>query len=190
MTFRMSPKVPYGKAAMKEIRTSAGERSHTITWNDPQVSAQAIKTMSGLDYLRALRDGRSPLPPMYRLFDFRLLDVEEGRVVIELTPAECQCNPVGMIHGGFACTALDSAMACAVHTTLPVQAELTTLEIKVNFVRGIKVETGNMRCEGRVIHAGSRTATADGRLTDSKGVLYAHGVVTCLILRPNSGPLV
>ena len=172
---------------MKETETRAGEHRHVITWTDPEVGARAIKTMSGLDYLRALRDGRSPLPPMYRLFNFRLLDVEEGRVVFGLTPAEYQCNPVGMIHGGFACTALDSAMACAIHTTLPVQAQLTTLEIKVNFVRGIKVETGNMQCEGRVIHAGSRTATADGRLTDSKGALYAHGVATCLILRPGSG---
>jgi hypothetical protein len=85
---------------MKEIRTSAGERNHTITWNDPQVSAQAIKTMSGLDYLRALRDGRSPLPPMYRLFDFRLLDVEEGRVVIELTPAG---EARGTFFTGFTC---------------------------------------------------------------------------------------
>ncbi len=171
---------------MKEIDTGAGEHSHIIRWSDPKVSTRAIKTESGLDYLRALRDGRSPLSPMYRLFNFRFLDVEEGHVVFELTPAEYQCNPVGMIHGGFACTALDAATACAVHTTLPVHAELTTLEIKVNFVRGIKVETGNMRCEGRVIHAGSRTATAEGRLTDSKGVLYAHGVATCLILRPGT----
>jgi uncharacterized protein (TIGR00369 family) len=173
---------------MKEIETGAGVRSHIVTWSDPEVSAHTAGAMSGLDYLRALRDGRSPLPPMYRLFNFRLLDVEEGRVVLGLTPAEYQCNPAGMIHGGFACTALDSAMACAVYTTLPVRTELTTLEIKVNFVRGIKVETGDMRCEGRVIHGGSRTATADARLTDGKGVLYAHGVGTCLIVRPGGGP--
>ena len=175
---------------MKKIETGPGEHRHIITWSDPEIGAHAIKTMSGLDYLRALRDGRTPMPPMSCLFNFRLLDVEEGHVVFEITPALYQCNPVGMIHGGLACTALDSATACAILTTLPAQTELTTLEIKVNFVRGIKVETGNMRCEGRVIHAGNRTATADGRLTDSKGVLYAHGVVTCLILRPRSGPLV
>jgi uncharacterized protein (TIGR00369 family) len=109
---------------------------------------------------------------------------------LELTPAEYQCNPVGMIHGGLACTALDSATTCAIRTTLPAQTELTTLEIKVEFRPWYKVETGNMRCEGRVIHVGSRTATADGRLFDSKGVLYAHGVVTCLIFRPGNGPLV
>jgi uncharacterized protein (TIGR00369 family) len=178
------------EAALKKIETGASEHHHIITWDDPELSARAIKTMNGLDYLLALRDGRSPMPPMYRLFNFRFLDVEKGHVVLDLTPAEYQCNPAGMIHGGLACTVLDSATACAIHTTLPAQTELTTLEIKVNFVRGIKVETGNMRCEGRVIHAGSRTATADGRLTDSKGELYAHGVVTCLILRPSSGPLV
>jgi uncharacterized protein (TIGR00369 family) len=172
---------------MKEIENSPEEHRHIVTWNNPEIGAQAIRTMSGLDYLRALRDGRIPMPPMYRLFDFRFLDVEEGRVAFELTPAEYQCNPVGTIHGGFACTALDSAMACAINTTLPAQTELTTLEIKVNFVRGIKVETGNMRCEGRVVHVGSRIATADGRLTDSKGALYAHGVITCMIFRPKKG---
>ena len=175
---------------MKRMETGPVEHRHIITWSDPEVSAQAIKTMSGLDYLRVLKDGRSPMPPMYRLFNFKFLDVEEGRVVLELTPAEYQCNPVGMIHGGLACTALDSATTCAIRTTLPAQTELTTLEIKVEFRPWYKVETGNMRCEGRVIHVGSRTATADGRLFDSKGVLYAHGVVTCLIFRPGNGPLV
>jgi uncharacterized protein (TIGR00369 family) len=164
---------------------SPNERRHTVTWSDPMISATAIKAMSGLDYLRLLRDGMSPLPPMYRLFNFRFIEVEPGHVAFQAIPAEYHCNPVGIVHGGFACTALDSAAACAILTLLPVNVDLTSLEIKVNFVRPIKVETGSMRCEANVIHAGRRVATADGRITDGKGGLYAHAVSTCLISRPD-----
>ena len=166
--------------------TSPTKRSHTITWIDPMISGQAIKTMSGLDYLRSLRDGLAPLPPMYGLFNFRFIEVEAGRVIFEATPAEYQCNPIGVIHGGFACTALDSATACAVLTLLPANVDLTSLEIKVNFVRPVKVETGSLRCEGIVIHAGQRVATAEGRMKGSNGNLYAHAVSTCLISRPDA----
>jgi uncharacterized protein (TIGR00369 family) len=171
---------------MQEANTDSGERCHTIRWSDPAISAHAIKTMSGLDYVLTLRDGTSPMPPMYRLFNFRLLDVEMGRVAFELAPAEFHCNPVGLIHGGFACTALDSVTALAVVTLLPAGADVMSLEVKVNFVRAIKVEIGSMRCEGHVIHAGTRIATAEGRITDSNGTLYAHAVSTCLVMRPDS----
>jgi len=165
--------------------TNPTERSHTITWSDPMISARAIKTMSGLDYLRSLRDGLTPLPPMYGLFNFRFLEVEAGHVVFEATPKEYQCNPVGIVHGGFACTALDSATACAVVSLLPANADLASLEVKVNFVRPVKVEIGSLRCEGTVIHAGQRIATAEGRMVDGSGNLYAHAVSTCLISRPD-----
>jgi uncharacterized protein (TIGR00369 family) len=157
-----------------------------ITWSDPMICSRAIKSMSGLEYLRSLRDGRSPLPPMYGLFNFRFLEVEAGRVLFEATPTEYQCNPVGIVHGGFACTALDSATACAVLSLLPANADLASLEVKVNFVRPVKVENGTVRCEGRVIHAGKRIATAEGKMKDEKGNLYAHAVSTCLISRPDS----
>jgi uncharacterized protein (TIGR00369 family) len=150
------------------------------------ISARAIKAMSGLEYLRSLRDGLSPLPPMYRLFNFRFLEVEAGHVVFEAAPTEYQCNPVGIVHGGFACTALDSATACAVLSTLPVRVGIASLEIKVNFVRAVKVEFGSMRCVGSVIHAGQRIATAEGRMVDGSGNLYAYAVSTCLISRPES----
>ena len=150
------------------------------------IVARTLKMMSGLDYLQSLKEGVNPLPPMYGLFNFRFLLVEEGRVLFEAAPAEYQCNPVGIVHGGFACTALDSATACAVLTLLPTGADLTSLEIKVNFVRAVKLEIGSLRCEGTVIHAGQRIATAGGRMTDNNGTLYAHAVSTCLISRPDS----
>ncbi|MCM3873284.1 MAG: PaaI family thioesterase, partial [Pyrinomonadaceae bacterium] len=87
------------------------------------------------------------------------------------------------VHGGLAATLLDSAMGCAVHSMLPAGVGYTTLEIKVNFVRPMTAETGQVRCEAKVIHFGGRTATAEGRILDEQGKLYAHGTTTCLIIR-------
>jgi uncharacterized protein (TIGR00369 family) len=80
-------------------------------------------------------------------------------------------------------TLLDSAMGCAIHSTLEAGVRYTTLEVKTNFVRPITAETGLIRCEGTVLHAGSRIATAEGKLTDADGKLLAHGTTTCLIFR-------
>lgn len=161
--------------------TNPTERRHLLTWSDPAISASALGAMSGLDYVRSLRDTEGPLPPMYSLCNFRFLEADPGHVVFLVTPAEYHCNPVGIVHGGLACTALDTATALTILTLLPAGADLMSLEVKVNFVRAITLETGDMRCEGRVIHAGRRVATAEGRITDGKGVLHAHAVSTCLI---------
>lgn len=92
-------------------------------------------------------------------------------------------NPIGVVHGGVAATLLDSAMGCAVHSTLPAGAGYTTLEIIVNYLRPLTVATGPVRCEAKVIHLGGRTATAEGRIEDDRGRLYAHGTTTCMIFR-------
>ncbi|MGO8949973.1 MAG: PaaI family thioesterase, partial [Ktedonobacterales bacterium] len=113
-----------------------------------------------------------------------LLEVDEGRALFVVQPAEYHYNPIGVVHGGLAATLLDSAMSCAIQTTLPAGVGYTTLEIKVNFVRPITLDSGELRCEGKVVHGGSRTATAEGQLLDQAGKLYAHGTTTCIILRP------
>ena len=100
-----------------------------------------------------------------------------------MEPGPKHYNPIGSVHGGVALTLLDSAMGCAIHTTLEQGVRYTTLEVKTNFVRPISADTGLISCEGRVIHPGSRVATAEGRLTDSAGKLLAHGTTTCLIIR-------
>ena len=115
---------------------------------------------------------------------FTLTEVEPGRAVFECEPSESQYNPIGSVHGGVISTLLDAALSCAVHSTLPAGTAYTTAELKVNFVRPVVVETGRLRAEGRVIHGGSRLATADARLTDLAGKLYAHAVGTCLIFTP------
>jgi uncharacterized protein (TIGR00369 family) len=126
--------------------------------------------------------GRIAPPPIMRLMGFRLAQVGEGLAVFECEPAEQHYNPIGVVHGGLAMTLLDSAMGCCVHTRLPAMVGYTTLEAKVNMVRPISAQTGTIRATGRVIHFGSRTATAEGRLEDSQGKLLAHGSTTCIIL--------
>jgi uncharacterized protein (TIGR00369 family) len=166
---------------MSTKKSSPSRRSRTVTWEDPAINAKAAATMNGLDFLRAMRDGNIPPPPILPLVDFRLAEVDTGRVVFEFNPAEWQYNPATTVHGGIACAVLDSAAACAVHSTLPARVGLTTLEVKVNYLRPITSETGLMRCEGTLIHKGSRIAVAEAKMLDGKGRLYAFAVSTCII---------
>src|SRR5215210_5840467 len=136
-----------------------------------------------MDYIQAIFRGELPAPPISELMGFRGVEAEPGRAVFEMTPGPQHYNPIGSVHGGIALTLLDSAMGCAVHTTLAAGVGYTTLEVKTNFVRPITAETGLIRCEGVVLHEGSRVATAEGKLTDDGGKLLAHGTTTCLILR-------
>lgn len=164
--------------------TDTNERTRTFAWDEPLGPAAAGLKMSGLEYLRKIVAGELPRPPISALMNFSLAELDEGRAVFAVEPAEYHYNPLGVVHGGLAATILDSAMGCAVHTTLPAGVGYTTLEIKVNYVRAMTKETGPVRCEANVIHVGGRTATAEGRVLDGRGRLYAHGTTTCLIFRP------
>ena len=157
------------------------KRNRAYEWEDPLPGFEQGKAMSGLDYMKALAAGRLPRPPIARTLNFTLVEVEAGRAVFEGWPEEFHYNPIGGVHGGFAATLLDSALGCAVHTTLPQGTAYTTLQLNVNFVRAISTETGMLRCEARVIHQGRQMATAEAALTDADGKLYAHGTTTCLI---------
>lgn len=158
-------------------------RELAIRWSDPAALAEAARAMPGIDFLRAIRDGRLPAPPMAALLGFRLAEVEAGRAVFELVPGEQHYNPIGVVHGGLAMTLLDSAMGCAVHSLMPEGGGYTTLEAKTNLVRAITTSTGPLRAIGTVLHAGSRIASAEGRLVDAADKLYAHATTTCLILK-------
>ena len=142
--------------------------------------------MTGLEQIQAIFRGDLPNPPIAELIGFAGVEAAEGRVVFAGTPARRHDNVLGVAHGGYALTLLDSAMSCAVHTTLPAGAWYTTLELKVNFTRPITEDTGRVLCEGTVVHRGSRVATAEGRLVSEKsGKLLAHGTTTCLIESAN-----
>jgi uncharacterized protein (TIGR00369 family) len=163
------------------------QRTRTFDWEDPVANAERGRELSGIEFMRAIRDGTVPPPPIARLMDFELAEVEEGRAVFTVEPAEFHYNPIGMVHGGLAATLIDSATGCAVHTTLPAGVAYTTLEFKTNFVRPIGRDTGRIRCAGEVVHRGGTIATAEARLTaESTGKLLAHGVATCAILGARS----
>ncbi|HVZ99591.1 MAG TPA: PaaI family thioesterase [Caulobacterales bacterium] len=144
----------------------------------------ARMTMSGLELMRALIRGEIDGPSIAKTLNFRLVEVDDGRAVFEGEPNDRIMNPLGTVHGGFALTLLDSCTGCAAHTTLPAGVLYTTLETKGNFVRPIMPSTGMVRAEGVVVSRGRTVITAEGRITDMSGKLYAHGTSTLLVLAP------
>lgn len=155
--------------------------------NAGHIPKDAFHKLSGLDLLREMLAGRLPPPPISRTLDFLLTEVSEGVAIFEGTPRHAFDNPLGTIHGGWTATLLDSAMACAVHSTLKPGQSYTTVEFKVNCVRPITEATGRVRCEGRVISAGRTIATSEGKLIDAHGKLLAHGSETCIIMAAKGG---
>lgn len=160
------------------------KRTRTFTWEDPFEVMRAAPGKTGLELLQEITAGRLPPPPISATLNFTGAEFTEGKAVFLGEPAEFLYNPIGSVHGGWAMTLLDSAMSVAVHTTLAVGERYTTVEVKVNFVRPISVDTGRVRCEGTIIHRGATIATAEGRLiAENTGKLLAHGTTTCLIAR-------
>ena len=158
------------------------QRSRTHTWYPPAPDWEAMKRLSGVEYLRRAFGDETTRPPIAGLLGLRAARFEEGRAVFEAEPAEFHYNPIGTVHGGFAATLLDSAMACAVHAACKPGQAYTTVEIKVNYVRPMTAGTGTVTCEGRTLAVGSRVATAEGRITDAQGRILAHGTATCLLV--------
>jgi uncharacterized protein (TIGR00369 family) len=159
-------------------------RRREVSWEDPMVGAALALDLSGLDYLRAIAEGRVPPPPIAVLLGMGIAEVQPGRVMFSLDVGEHLYNPIGSVHGGVFCTLLDSAMACAVHSTLDRGQAYTTLELKVNLVRALTVGTPSVLATGQVISAGRRVATASGQITGPDGTLYAHATTTCLVFEP------
>jgi uncharacterized protein (TIGR00369 family) len=154
------------RAAVRELGVSTREQ---------------VAGLSGLEMLRAVLDGRLPAAPITQTLDFALVEVEPGRVAFQGRPRAAHYNPLGTVHGGWFATLLDSAVACAVHSLLPVGKAYTTAELKINIVRPLTDKVPLVRAEGNIIHFGGRMATAEGRLTGADGKLYAHASTTCFI---------
>ena len=145
------------------------------------VPRETILRESGIALLRGILEGRHPPPPFAATTGCTLEEVDEGRAVFRGTPSAAFFNPLGSIHGGWTAGILDSAMACAIHSTLKPGQGYTTLEFRIHLVRAVMPETGDLRCEGRIVHRGGRIATSEGYLRDAAGKLHAHGTETCLI---------
>lgn len=145
------------------------------------VPPDQAREMPGLDIMQALLDGRFPYPPIFETLDFSLVRVERGQVAFQGTPQQKHLNPMGTVHGGWYATLLDSAVGCAVQTMLPPGLGYTTAELSVNLVRGARLDGGPLRAIGTVLHCGRQLATAEGKIVDAHGKLYAHATTTCLV---------
>ena len=158
-------------------------RSRTINWQDPLASAAKGAGLAGLDYVRAIQSGEIPPPPIAVVMNFSIELLEEGRATFIGAPGEEHYNPIGVVHGGYASTILDSALGCSVHTTLPAGVGYTSQTLEVKYLRPITRDTGPVRAEAIVVHSGRRNAVAEAKLTAAEsGKLLATGTSTCLIL--------
>jgi uncharacterized protein (TIGR00369 family) len=135
-------------------------------------------TMSGLEAMQAIRDGRLPPPPLAKLIGFRMAEVEPGRIVMELDPEQSLENTVGLLHGAVAAALLDTAMGCAVSTQLPAGQGSVTLDLKLTYLRPLSVRSGLIRAEGRVVKLGRQTSYTEGFVHDGAGKLAVHGTAT------------
>jgi uncharacterized protein (TIGR00369 family) len=150
---------------------------------------EMMASMTGIDFIRAIFDGKLPAPPIMQNIEPFDYSAEPGVVTFYSIPGFRHYNPIGSVHGGYAATLLDSAMGLAVHSMLPAGTGYTTLEFKISFIRGMTKDTGVVRSEGRTLNVGRRAATAEARITDAKGRLLAHATTTCLVFEiPADGP--
>ena len=158
-------------------------RKRTVEWQDPTIIAKKAIEMSGKEFLEDLIAGEIPPPPISQVLGFGLTEIGDGTAVFTMNPAEYHYNPIGSVHGGVIATLLDSAMGCAVQTKLDDDYVYTTTQLNINYVRGITVNTPELRCIGEAIHIGRSTATAEAKIVDKHGKLYAHGTTTCLVMK-------
>jgi uncharacterized protein (TIGR00369 family) len=160
-------------------------RSRTVQWENPLAAAALLPTMDGLDFLKGIGSGEIPQAPILRLLGVEPVRVDRGVAVFSVEPAEYHYNPLGIAHGGLLSTLCDTALGCAIHSLLPAGRGYTTLELKVNYTRPATARSGRLECEGRVLHLGTRSATAEARVVDADGRMYAHATTTCLLLDLN-----
>lgn len=169
------------------MTTPPEKRQLLIEWEDPTQDIAAATQLTGLAYMQALQRREMRPAPIAVLMDFVLDSVADGHAIFKGTPGERHFNPLGTVHGGYAATLLDSALGCAVHTILPQGKAYGTAQLNIHLTRPITPAVGLLIAEARVLHRGSRSATAEGTLKDENGKLYAHGSATCFIFSLSEG---
>jgi uncharacterized protein (TIGR00369 family) len=157
------------------------QQSRTVTWHDPTPTVARGLSMPGIDYLKAMIARELPPPPMARLMQFDLVDVEPGKVVVTCEPDASMYNPNGAIHGGLVCTVLDSVAGLALLSTLPAGNGYTSIEIKVNYLKPVRLNAGPLSATGTVVKSGARVGFTEGVVTDASGKVVATATSTLLI---------
>ena len=156
-------------------------REKTVRWHDPGPSTAFGLSMAGVDYLNAMIDGTLPPPPIAGLMQFELAAADPGRVVFTCRPDESAYNPIGAIHGGLVCTLLDSVLGCAMHSMLPKGRGYTSVEIKVNYLKPVRLSSGLLTAIGTVVKSGARVGFTEGSVTDASGAVVATASSTLLV---------
>jgi uncharacterized protein (TIGR00369 family) len=146
------------------------------------LSLATERSGTGLEYLRRIIAGELPQVPIGETLGFRLVEAEAGRVVLAGRPDKRAYNLIGTVHGGWAAAILDTALALSTLSQLDAEQGFTTVDIRINYLRPLSVETGEVRAEGKVLQGGRRLAYCEARLTDAGGKLICHGTGSCMIL--------
>ncbi len=154
----------------------------TPSWVYGVADPAEVRQMTGREFLQAMLDGHLPAPPIAETLSFWLTEIGDGLAVFEGDAGPRLLNPLGIVHGGWALTLIDSAAGCAAHTLLPAGASYATIETKANFSRPIAHDAGRVRAEGRAIGRGRRIISCDARIVDAKGRILAHGTSTLMVL--------
>ncbi len=157
-------------------------RRRQYSWPDPAPAWDQLGKLDGLEYLARELRGEAPPPPIVATNRFKLQQVSRGRVVYLGSPGEEHCNAVGSVQGGWTTSLLDAAMGSAVHSMLEAGRGYATVDVKVNFVRPVMADTGEVTCTGEIVHLGRRVGTAEGRVRDTGGRLLAHATTTVLMI--------
>ncbi len=161
-----------------DLFAPAIRRQRLVEWQAPGPAAKAAAVLSGIDAMRAIRDGILPPPPMAKLIGFRMCVVEPGLIGMDLEPHQALENTIGLLHGGAAATLLDTTMGCAISTMLPAGQGAVTLDLKLTYLRPLSVRSGLITAEGKVVKLGRQSSYAEGFVRDGNGKLAVHATGT------------
>lgn len=142
------------------------------------IPPERLRDTAGIDLFHEMIAGKLPPAHIAKLMNFNLTQASDGVAVFRGIPLLEHCNPAGTVHGGWVSTLLDSALGCCVQTKLPAGTGYTTIEFKVNLIRPLFASSGEVVCEGRVVHLGRTTAVSEATLKTLDGKLIAMGTET------------
>jgi uncharacterized protein (TIGR00369 family) len=161
-----------------DLLSPAFRRERVVHWQAPEPTAKVAAAMSGMEAMCGIRDGILPPPPFAKLIGFRMVEVEPGRIGMELDPDESLENTIGLLHGATAAALLDTAMGCAISTMLPAGQTSVTLDLKLTYLRPLSVRSGTIQAEGKVIKLGRQNSYTEGFVRDGAGNLAVHSTAT------------
>jgi uncharacterized protein (TIGR00369 family) len=158
------------------------QRERTFSWSDPRELARSVLQEDALAWLRRMKKGELPPPPLAAALGLEIEEVEDGRIVFSMRTADWMCTPAAVVHGGMALTLLDTVLALAVGSKLPKGKTCSTAQINVNFLRPLLPTGEKIFAEATAMHVGATIGTAQGRVYDAREKMIAHGTATLAVI--------